>query len=291
MSASSHRRATVRNLIIFSTVVLASGWVGRGIEVLIAHEGPESPGIVIWIVAPLGTALLLRAFAGGGWRDIGLRPALAGNIAWYLVALAVYPVVSALIMLVGSGTGWISFSDFAAGSLVSAFALALAPNFLKNIFEELAWRGHLTPKVHSLGINDLWGHSIVGLIWGLWHLPYFLFFLESSVMRDYTSMGLALFIVLAIASMVSWAMVYGELRLLTGSVWPAVLMHMVEDSFVNELLLEDHVRIDPGLDWLLSPGAGLLNIALFGTIGIGLYRFRMRAGSDVRHGDAAPPIT
>lgn len=280
---STAGRRTRRNLIIFTFLVLLSGWVGRAVDVFTGSQG-ESLGTLIWIVAPAATVLLLRAFAGDGWRDLGLWPALRGNIGWYLLALAVYPVVGALVMMVGGGLGWISFSGFAAWPLLDAFVLALAPNFVKNIFEEIAWRGHLTPKIHSLGINDLLGHCIVGLIWGLWHLPYFLYFLDRSVLQGYTSLSLPVFVVLAVASMVSWAIVYGEIRLLTGSVWPAVLMHMVEDSFINELLLEGHVRIQPGTDWLLSPGVGLLNTALFVTIGVGLYRVRMARRVDVTVG-------
>jgi hypothetical protein len=55
-------------------------------------------------------------------------------------------------------------------------------------------------------------------------------------------------------------------------------MHTVEDSFVNELLLEGHIAIAEGTDWLFSPGFGVLNILLFGALGVGLYRFRTGRG-------------
>jgi membrane protease YdiL (CAAX protease family) len=269
------RRLTARHLTILAIVALTCGWIGR---VLDGAPKPEGIGVLIWIVAPVGTALMLRAFAGAGWRDLGIRPAFRGNLAWYGLALVLYPAVVAAVVLTGTVHGSISSAGLAPAMLGAGIAAALAPSFLKNILEEFAWRGFLTPKIHSLGMNDLIGHAIVGLIWGLWHLPYFLFFLEPAAVAAYTSVPLPMFIVMGVITMMSWALVYGELRLMTGSVWPAVLMHTVEDSFVNELLLEGHIEIAEGTDWLFSPGFGLLNILLFGALGVGLYRFRTGGG-------------
>ncbi|WP_407946417.1 CPBP family glutamic-type intramembrane protease [Paenibacillus alkaliterrae] len=50
--------------------------------------------------------------------------------------------------------------------------MALIPAFIKNIFEEFAWRGYLAPKLYSIGYNRLFIHICVGLIWGAWHVPY-----------------------------------------------------------------------------------------------------------------------
>jgi membrane protease YdiL (CAAX protease family) len=274
---SAIRRRTIRNLIVFITAVLLSGWAGRAVDLLAVDTTTgETPGLLIWIAVPLVLSLFLRAFAGDGWRDLGIAPRFGGNARWYLLSVAVYPAVTLLILATGRSLGSISFDGFSRDALLGGALFALAPMFFKNIFEELAWRGYLTPKLASIGMDGLGGHTIVGLVWGLWHLPYFLFFLDPSLLRSYTSMSLPLFIGLALLSMISWALVYGELRLLTGSVWPAVLMHMVEDAFLNELLLEGHIRIAPGMEWLLSPGAGLLNTALFTALGVALYRRRKR---------------
>jgi hypothetical protein len=265
------RGVTARNLTIFTVVALTCGWTGRALD---GAPEPEGTGILIWIVAPAATGLMLRALAGAGWKDLGIRPAFRGNVGWYALALVVYPAVVAAVLLAGRAAGSVSAAGLSPPALGAAVAAALAPSLVKNVLEELAWRGYLTPQVRALGVNDLIGHAIVGLIWGLWHLPYFLFFLEPSLVADYSSLPLPAFIVMAVITMVSWALAYGELRLLTSSVWPAVLMHTVEDSFVTELLLGDHVEIAEGTDWLFSPGFGLLNMLLFGALGVGLYRLR-----------------
>ena len=83
----------------------------------------------------------------------------------------------------------------------------------------------------------------------------------------------------AIIVMIAWAVVYGELWLLTRSIWPAVLMHSVEDAFLNQRFTENHITITPGSDWLVSPVNGLISVALFMTVGVALHRHRTRSRS------------
>lgn len=150
MSAENQsNRATVRNLVIFTIVVIAIGWIGRGLDVLLGKPASESLGMLLWIITPIAASLLLRAFAGDGWKDFGIKPRIKGNVAWYVIALLVYPVVTALVLIIGRGLGLIEFPDFslkALGLILEVFVLGLMPQFIKNIFEEAAWRGYLTPK-------------------------------------------------------------------------------------------------------------------------------------------------
>jgi membrane protease YdiL (CAAX protease family) len=272
-------RTTIRNLAIFIIVVLGIGWIGRGLDVLMDNPASEGLGILLWIITPLGASLVLRTFAGDGWKDFGIKPNFKGNVSWYVIALLVYPVLTALVLVIGSGLGLITFPNLSLNTLrlvFQVFALGLLPQFIKNIFEEAAWRGYLAPKVYSLRLNDFVGHLIVGLVWGAWHIPYYLFFLDRAVLQNFTTLDLAAFIPLSIVVMISWGMVYGEIRLLTNSIWPAVLMHMVEDAFLNQLFTENHIRIVPGTDWLVSPVNGLISIFLFIALGVGLRQLRKR---------------
>lgn len=272
-------RTTIRNLTIFITLVLASGWLGRGLDALMGNSSAESLGMLVWITMPLGVSLLLRAFAGDGWKDFGIKPNLKGNWAWYVVAILVFPVLTAIVLILGGSLGFIAFpnlSSNALGLLLQAFALGLLPQFIKNIFEEAPWRGYLAPKIYSLHLNDYLSHAIVGLVWGAWHIPYYLFFLDRAILSNFTTLDLAIYIPLAIWVMISWAVVYGEIRLLTNSFWPAVLMHMVEDAFLIQLFTGNHIQIVPGTDWLISPMNGLLMSFLFIAFGVGLRQFRKR---------------
>ncbi|MBN1693857.1 CPBP family intramembrane metalloprotease [candidate division WOR-3 bacterium] len=274
---NQNKKITIRNLSIFAIVVLSIGWIGHGLDVLMKNPSSESLGMLLWIVTPLGACILLRAFAGGGWKDFGIRLNFKDNLLGYSIAVLVFPVVTAIILIIGRISGFILFSGFSAGVLgvfLRIFALALLPGFFKNIFEEFAWRGYLTPKVHSLRLNDYAGHLIVGLIWALWHVPYYLFFLDRALLKSYTTLDLAIFIPLALLAIVSYALVYGEIRLLTDSLWPVLLMHAIEDALVNPLLVEGFVKVKPEAEFFFSPGVSVLVIILFAATGIFLHKLR-----------------
>jgi hypothetical protein len=89
-------------------------------------------------------------------------------------------------------------------------------------------------------------------------------------------LNLATFIPLSIVVTISWTMVYGEIILLTQSIWPAVLMHAVEGALLIQLITDHHIQILPGTDWLISPMSGLIGVIFFLAIGIGLRQLRKR---------------
>ncbi len=276
-TVNKDKKNTIRNLTIFTITVLSVGWIGHGLDVLLGNPSSGSLGMLLWIITPLGACFVLRSFAGGGWKDFGIKLNFKGNQLGYSIAILVFPIVTALILIIGKVTGFILFSDFSPGALgifLRVFVLALLPGFFKNIFEEFAWRGYLTPKVHSLRLNDYAGHLIVGLIWAFWHIPYFLFFLDRALLRGYTTLNLATFIPLALVTIMSYSLVYGEIRLLTNSIWPVLLMHAIEDALVNPILVEGFVKIKPGMDFFFSPGVSILVIIFFTTIGVFLHKLR-----------------
>jgi membrane protease YdiL (CAAX protease family) len=220
---------------------------------------------------------LLRAFAGDGWKDFGIKLNFKGNLLGYGIAVLVFPVITILILIIGKASGVVFFFGFQAGrtsAFLEIFALGLLPGFFKNIFEEFGWRGYLTPKVNSLNLKDYIGHLLVGAVWALWHIPYYLFFLDRALIKDYTTLSFGAFIPLALLSIVAYSFVFGEIRLLTNSIWPIVLMHMVEDALVNPLLVEDFIRIKSGMDFFFSPGVSILVIIFFVGSGVGLHRLR-----------------
>ncbi|MDX5435751.1 MAG: CPBP family intramembrane metalloprotease [Pontibacter sp.] len=271
------KRVTYRNLTIFTTVVIASGWVGQALNTATNSPAEESLGMLLWLVAPLIASLLLRGFGGDGWHDTGIKPLLRGNVKWYILSLLVFPVLTLTVIFTGNLLGWISLTGFNTSLYLQTFALALLPNFFKNIPEEFVWRGYLTPKLASLKINDYTLYLIVGLIWGVWHLPYYLYFLDSSIIQKFTSLSLEVFIPLTILASIAWTIVFVEIWFLTKSIWPAVLLHMVEDAFINPLVLDGSFQIAGGKDILIHPVVGIFSIILFTVVGLGLRRIRLKA--------------
>lgn len=282
--SDSRRKLTVRNLIIFIVVSIGIGWVGLWLNRMLATEAPgQNLGMLLWLVVPALTGVLLRAVAGDGWADAGLRPALKKNLGWYGFALLIYPACIALVLGLGSVTGAVSLARLASlgvGTFAGLVGAALLTDFVKNLFEEFAWRGYLTPRLDSLGWGVGASSVLVGVIWGAWHVPYWIGFLALADFEAYTSLNLAVFVPLAFVAFIPAAFAFGELRRVTGSVWPTVVMHTVGNVIILTLLLNRLIAFKSGLaSALFTPGMeGLLIIAWWTAIGLAIYGKRKRTG-------------
>ncbi|MTI68363.1 MAG: CPBP family intramembrane metalloprotease [Firmicutes bacterium] len=276
------KKITIRNLIIFTVVVTASGWIGRGLDILMGNPSKDSLGMLLWLIIPFIISLFLRTFAGDGWSDIGIKPFFKNNIIWYIIAVFIFPVVTIIDLFIGNSLGWINFSNFKLGLFLQFFSGLLIFNFFKNILEEFAWRGYLAPKVLLLNLNDFATYILVGIVWGIWHIPYYLFFLDTLEYQSVSMQSLSVFIPLSVVVMISWSISFVELRRLTNSVWPVVLMHMVEDAFVNPLFIYGLIEISPGKDLFISPIYGILSIISFIAIGLGLRQLRKKRNTPIK---------
>lgn len=275
----------IRNIIIFSFVASVCGWLGILVD---KYAGPqpegESLGMGIWLVLPLLTVILLRVFAKEGWTNLGFKPNFKGNAKWYIVALLIYPCVTAIVLFIGELLGWIDFSNFRPAIFFKGFVAVLLPNFIKNIFEESVWRGYLTNQLLKEKIKDGWLYFIVGGVWGIWHLPYYLCFLQEADMYQVLPVGRLTLAIVAFITMICWTVMYVELFRLTKSIWPVVLLHMVEDSLVNHLVIDGHIVISPGKEFLISPIVGIIATSLYLCVGLLLRRSRI---SKLKHANLA----
>ncbi len=271
---NQENKRTVRNILIFAVVVAASGWLGYGLDRWIIRSPTQQLGLLLWLIAPLSTVLLLRAFAGDGWKDFGFRPAFKGNLIWYGVSLLLYPLVGALVLLIGAIFGLVTFPNFSLVLLFSVFGMGLLPSFIKNIFEEFSWRGYLTPKISSLGLNAYVGYGITGLIWASWHIAYWLYILGPVQIRLASGQNLATFIPFAVLNLLVVSIVYGEIRLLTNSVWPLVIMHTFGNALIDPLIAQGLVHLATG-NSLAPLFQSILTPVFFLAIGIWLHQRRI----------------
>lgn len=100
---------------------------------------------------------------------------------WYGVALALYPLLfaAALGLGVALGLAELDFSQTLAAQFFgpqTAWPLFVVPFFLFEAIsngEEMGWRGYVLPRVQARH-SALAAALIVGVIWGVWHLPKFL---------------------------------------------------------------------------------------------------------------------
>jgi membrane protease YdiL (CAAX protease family) len=93
------------------------------------------------------------------------------------------------------------------------------PACLQSFGEELGWRGYLLTRLFDAKIPApvFWN----GLIWGLWHIPFFLAWDTGRNLSERRWVPLFFFVANTVA--VAYLLCY--LRLRSGSIWPAVLAH------------------------------------------------------------------
>ncbi len=263
---AAERRRTIRHIVMFSMLVNAVAWTGP-----MLGGDPASPGLgfLVWGTAPILASLLMRAVTRD-WSDLGARPAVRKNARWYLISLLAYPVAIALTLLVGSMVSASSVSGFSMGPFLQAALPALVIFFFFALFEEVGWRGYLAPKMNSIGMNAYLAHALVALVWASWHLPYI------RELSAYTPEGLATYLPRFYLGAFAFSIVYGEIRILTASFWPAVLMHWIGNAIANPLVA-GFVSFSAGREYLGSVGVdGLLMIAFFGLLGVAINRWRTR---------------
>ncbi len=284
------KRRTARNLSIFVTCIIAIPWLGWWLDVQRGadpHAQNGSLGWLFFILTPLAAVLLLRAFAGDGWKDFGLNPGFKNNGKWYLFAFLFHPLTMVVILFTGYLLGFIIIPDGSTARLAllgQALLAGLLPGFIKNIFEEFAWRGYLTPKIQTIIKNPLAGHTLVGIIWLTWHLPYYLVLMSPETLQKATGLNMGAFLLLGLAGIIPTAIVYGELRLWTNSVWPPVLIHTCANVFFDTLiLLKVFNYSSASAEIFFAPGLyGVLVIIINLAAGLWLYRRRTRISQDER---------
>ncbi len=86
-------------------------------------------------------------------------------------------------------------------------------------------------------------------------MPYWFGFVALADFKAYTSLNLAAFVPLTFVAFIPAAFAFGELRRVTGSVWPTVVMHTVGNAIILTLLLNRLIEFRSGWGLLRSPPA------------------------------------
>lgn len=256
--ADNRKPTIVRNIYLYVAGVMSLSVAGG----IISASGQEIGGLV-FLLGPLLMTILLRTFGGDGWADTGLR---LGPARWHLFGLAIFPVSFALILGVGVLTGTVTL----AGTFrlfLAATALEVLPRLVFAGFEEVGWRGYLEPRFVALGVADVRRHTIVGLIWAVWHIPYIM------STSGYSDLPIALFVPLLMTGVLVMAFVYGQMRLKSGSVWPVVLAHGMGNILAYPLIFGDFAVFEKPAIIATRPES-ILFIVIWGAITWGLMRRR-----------------
>ena len=274
-------RKIIRNIVIMSLFTVGGGWLGIWLNNVTGNTQPamQSLGALFWLVPPALAGILLRAFGGDGWKDSGFGLHVrSGGWMWYLVALLAYPLLALIIGGLALAIGAINLDGFASQGMnayLQAVGLMLAGSLVKNIFEEFAWRGYLTPRLAAANVHPLVNHLIVGVLWWSWHLSYYAYYLDKATLQSFMTTSLPVFLLLALIGLIPTALFFGELRLASKSVWPAFILHNVINAVSMPLIINGFIRLNGPLGTIFTPtNEGIFTSLMLGVLGLVIYKFR-----------------
>ena len=272
----------IRNIVIVALFTVGGGWLGIWLNNITGNTMPpmQSLGALIWLTTPALSGILLRAIGGDGWKDSGFGLNLISGWKWYLIGILVYPLAALLTFGLGALLGIVSTDGFAAQGFSAYLSVAgtmFVGSLMKNIFEEFAWRGYLTPRLEAAKIHPLMNHFIVSLLWMTWHLPYYYYYLDRALLESALTTSIPVFLITGYIVMFPTSILFGELRLLSKSVWPVFILHNIINALSMPLLMNGFIKVNGPLGFVFTPtNEGIITSILFGVAGWMLYQYRMK---------------
>lgn len=216
---------------LWSTLWLPAVGDNRYLVLAITSLGMWGPGI---------SALLVTRFVlAESWRSTTLDR--LGRRRYYLWAWVLAPigtlVATGLTVILGVAQFDSEFGQlramieattgtplpiplWAIVAIQVAQALTIAPliNALFAVGEELGWRGFLLPRLMAAGLTQWRALIVSGVVWGLWHAPVIL---RGHNYPDHPYWGVLLMTVFTTLI----GIIFGWLRLTSGSVWVPAIAH------------------------------------------------------------------
>jgi len=196
----------------------------------------QIPGIVAWLagVAPIfsGALVLYRESGKAGLEQGLLRCAMwKFNPGWYGVAFGL-PV---FIILLDLGVYRLAGGQIHGSPPLNwpaGYFLAVIPLIPLAIFEEAGWRGYASPRLQFL-FGKRGGSLVLGLLWGIWHIPYYLirgisFFTNFDLPHLVLLLGFFIIGTAAFETMMTWLF-----RHTRGSLLFACIFHASNNAFAS----------------------------------------------------------
>ena len=226
----------------------------------------------LWILPRMFAPAVARLVLREGFAHVSFR--FGGRLTWKYIGLALlFPIIIALFAY---GTAWVTglaqfdpqpsagvgaqlASDIASSPLlvfVTMLALStLLWPFPQTFFaagEEICWRGYMLTRLIDAGVPR--PILVSGVIWGLWHMP--IVFNPGNA----SSPSPALSAVALMGTVVLSGFVYARMRLKTGSIWPAIVLHGAWNSIFQTAFVP--ATTGAGAVWWVGESGILTLIAL-----------------------------
>lgn len=232
------RRRARRGLVIYFAVLIPLSAVFEGM--MIAGRlswvwalmwAPAAASVVARLALREGFAdVSFRCGGRGGWQAIGLAmvvPILVGlfayGIAWTTGLVQFHPQpISLVAHFIGDSTPPVVVllvNLLVAATIVTVFSARTAAG------EEIGWRGYMLSRLIDAEVPA--PILVSGLIWGIWHVPL----IFGGVYLAGPPPALSALLWMATATGLSF--VFARLRLQTGSVWPAIMLHAAWNAIIQ----------------------------------------------------------
>src|SRR5215208_7134944 len=288
-SASPYKGLLARHpLSFFFLIAFAFSWIAWAPWVL-SEEGagllPFSSPLLGPVALPIGIFLgpTLAAFIMTGITEgrAGTRRLLRRivlwrvGLRWYLFAFIGVPLVMTLGAIIVLG-GLASFQFLGPGYVLTYLVTFVFVAVLGGpLFEEIGRRGFALPRLQPLQ-GPLVGSLILGLLWGLWHLPEFMVPDWAATSGGSDFLAIVKFVLFAIATAIVLTWVFNNTK---GSVLMAILVHTAIDA----PLLPFSVTLGPSEamnGMLLSLGVVALLVVAFTRGRLGYQHYRQAVEHD-----------
>jgi membrane protease YdiL (CAAX protease family) len=237
VQASARTYVAGREVVLFVVLAYGLAWAWSGFfllpylgELLGQSTTPTDMVERLGPAATLGTmltpmiaALIMRIFVSkeGLKGSLGLlRPP-----KYYLAALAIPAVFVTAVVLIVQALDLGEFRWSEATWFVYLMLLLIAgPVTLFTFGEEYGWRGYLLPRLLPLG--EIRASVLVGVIWGVWHLPLLLAGLNYPGVNVWLAIIVFTFVTVALSFAYTWFYVASS-----GSVLVAAVFHASTNQF------------------------------------------------------------
>ena len=263
MTYSNRKGVRAYLLIAFGLawVSLVVAW-SLGIRAPGANAGLLDYALLIGRTLPISFAPAIAAFivrkwiTSEGFQDAGLRLNLRRTWPYFLFAwlypLLVIPAVIALATMTRLGVP--DYANLAPGEVAVMMMVAIGTTPI--VFgEEFGWRSYLQIRIF---VDRPWLAAMVtGCVWGIWHYPMILL---GYLFPGEPLAGLVLYPI----NMAVTSVIYGWLRLKSGSVWSDTLAHSTGNNVITNLLLSLFGQANWTLMW------GGLRLAVLAVLSAGI---------------------
>ena len=222
-------------LITFFCLAYAISWV-LGVPAAIY---PGWPGVLSFLTV-FGPAVAAIIVAGLVEGEDGVRQLLSPlkkwrvGIHWYMIVLlgpsAMMISSVYLYRLITKESGILE--SVRISSILGSHFVGLSIIFIYQFFfiwgEEIGWRGYALPRLQTR-YHPILASVILGIIWGLWHLPSF--WIEGSV---HQSMSLPFFVLASVGYSILYTWIYNGSR---GSLLLMCMLHAANNTTVSYTML------------------------------------------------------